>query len=1006
MVNTFQVTAILEDLPVKVECIHTAKKKVYLGASSGALLVYGISTDESETKLVPQLTLTEFKKSFSRRPIEQLCVSPQLNSLLCLTDGCVNQYDLQTLTLRSTMAAPRGAHIFDVTHEMDDSVPIAVPTTVVRVAIGVKKRVWILTFRDGELAQSKDFPVTEKARCLTFRNPYTLCIGLAKEFLQMDIMSGECTDLLSSLLPPPSSSPKVGSGDNPGYRGSPHTPGSSDPQSTRVTPTTSTGGAIGSAALDAFSTALTLGGAVTMMGGITGGGSSRPTGTLCFPLGDASEGRMLTNKEAVSLVLGGGGRGDTQSIRWTGIPEEMIHVSPHLIATLPRGSGVEVRSLGTGNLMESLNLPHARFLSNCPEAPYAFAAGPENVWLLYPVPILRQVEDLMIEKEFDEAISLIHQSMDQIDEEYQDGPDGGRRKEAEVKKAFAHHLFQIGAFDKAISLFQSLNTDPAEVISLLPPEISGSLHGEGPGSPMQAKDLQEALGALIRFLTDRRRWIGRLLRQVSKDSDISPPSSIDPHLGPPTTSPSCGASPKSHDAASLTSGSYVTSGADDGPCPYTHAQLLSLAEHVDTALLRAYLMSNEALVGPLLRVANHCRVEESAKLLSDRGRYRELVDLYYGKGHHRKALQLLARLGSSQDAGPLQGVGPSIMYFQRLKSNQVDLILEFSTWILREDPESGLSIFLDDYGPVESFPRMRVVEHLEQFPPVMGIRYLEHVIRDLRDVNPECHTRLPCLYIRWIEQEMARQAGGGSDKDYNPTEMEKVDVDTLRKTLIAFLTQSLLFKPARVLSQLPSEGFEEERAIVLGRLKRFEQAVYIYVHRIKDLEKAESFCLGYATTEGNSIFLTLLKVLLKPPMSADKEEGLEDLMTPALDILNRYGAFIDSREAMKLLPKDTKIREMYPSLEKYLRASQGQGRENQIVLSLEKTRHFNTREEMAMAQARRVQITEERTCPQCFKRIGTSVFAVMPDGKVVHYSCRDRMLQALKDPLVHVESTG
>lgn len=36
-----------------------------------------------------------------------------------------------------------------------------------------------------------------------------------------------------------------------------------------------------------------------------------------------------------------------------------------------------------------------------------------------------------------------------------------------------------------------------------------------------------------------------------------------------------------------------------------------------------------------------------------------------------------------------------------------------------------------------------------------------------------------------------------------------------------------------------SLGFEEERAIVLGRLKRFEQAIYIYVHRIKDLEKAE-----------------------------------------------------------------------------------------------------------------------------------------------------------------------
>lgn len=146
----------------------------------------------------------------------------------------------------------------------------------------------------------------------------------------MDVLTGECTDLLSSLLPSsssPSGSPEPGSG--LGLRGSPNVSGTPDPQSTRVTPTTSsTGGAIGSAALDAFSSALSLGGAVTMMGGITGGGGGRATGTLCFPLSGESEGRMLTNKEAVSLILGSGsgsgsGQGDTKSIRWSGTPEEI-----------------------------------------------------------------------------------------------------------------------------------------------------------------------------------------------------------------------------------------------------------------------------------------------------------------------------------------------------------------------------------------------------------------------------------------------------------------------------------------------------------------------------------------------------------------------------------------------------------------------------------------------------------------------------------------------------------
>jgi hypothetical protein len=37
---------------------------------------------------------------------------------------------------------------------------------------------------------------------------------------------------------------------------------------------------------------------------------------------------------------------------------------------------------------------------------------------------------------------------------------------------------------------------------------------------------------------------------------------------------------------------------------------------VDTLLLRVYLIINEALVGPLLRVSNHCLIEEAERLLA------------------------------------------------------------------------------------------------------------------------------------------------------------------------------------------------------------------------------------------------------------------------------------------------------------------------------------------------------------------------------------------------------
>ena len=49
--------------------------------------------------------------------------------------------------------------------------------------------------------------------------------------------------------------------------------------------------------------------------------------------------------------------------------------------------------------------------------------------------------------------------------------------------------------------------------------------------------------------------------------------------------------------------------------------LHELSEIIDTTLLKCYLKTNPALVGPLLRVQNDCEVEESEGLLKENERY-------------------------------------------------------------------------------------------------------------------------------------------------------------------------------------------------------------------------------------------------------------------------------------------------------------------------------------------------------------------------------------------------
>jgi hypothetical protein len=47
------------------------------------------------------------------------------------------------------------------------------------------------------------------------------------------------------------------------------------------------------------------------------------------------------------------------------------------------------------------------------------------------------------------------------------------------------------------------------------------------------------------------------------------------------------------------------------------------------------------------------------------------------------------RLGADEN-GPLGGCEPTIQYLQKLGADYLDLIWEFSTWVLEKYPERGL----------------------------------------------------------------------------------------------------------------------------------------------------------------------------------------------------------------------------------------------------------------------------------------------------------------------------
>lgn len=132
------------------------------------------------------------------------------------------------------------------------------------------------------------------------------------------------------------------------------------------------------------------------------------------------------------------------------------------------------------------------------------------------------------------------------------------------------------------------------------------------------------------------------------------------------------------------------------------------------------------MVAPLLRL-NHCHPGETEEMLKKHHKYSELIIMYQTRGNHRKALQLLRKQSQDPDS-PLIGFERTLQYLQHLGHEYIDLIFEFGSWILEQQLEEGLKIFIEDIQEVEQLPRSKVLDFLLKNHKILVIPYLVSLI--------------------------------------------------------------------------------------------------------------------------------------------------------------------------------------------------------------------------------------------------------------------------------------
>ncbi|XP_061651519.1 vam6/Vps39-like protein isoform X2 [Phyllopteryx taeniolatus] len=679
-----------------------------------------------------------------------------------------------------------------------------------------------------------------------------------------------------------------------------------------------------------------------------------PTGKQLEPLvTPLADGKVAVGQDDLTVVLNEEGICTQKcALNWTDIPIAMEHQPPYIIAVLPRY--VEIRTLEPRLLVQSVELQRPRFITSAgPNVVYV--ASNHFVWRLVPVSIATQIRQLLEDKQFELALQLA----------MKDDSDGDKKQQIHhIQNLYAFNLFCQKRFDDSMQVFAKLGTDPTHVIGLypdlLPSDYRRQLHYPNPLPALSGAELEKAHLALIDYLTQKR---SHLVKQLN-DSD------------PSTTSP-------------LMEGT---------PTIKSRKKLLQI---IDTTLLKCYLHTNVALVSPLLRLENnHCHIEESEYILKKAHKYSELIILYEKKGLHQKALQVLLDQSTKANS-PLKGHERTVQYLQRLGVENLGMIFEFAPWVLKMCPEDGLKIFTEDLTEVETLPRDKVLNFLKEGFKELAIPYLEHIIYVWDDKGPEFHNTLIQLYLERVQSLMKQYLISLPEGVVAVAAgTEKGELGEFRNKLLSFLDISSSYEPARLISDFPFDGLLEERALLLGRMGKHEQALFIYVHILKDTRMAEEYCHSHYSSSvetDKDVYLSLLRMYLSPPdahclgpIKMELSEPQANLQA-ALQVLELHHSKLNTTKAINLLPANTQIREIRVFLESVLEEKAQRKRCNQVLKSLLQAEFLRVQEERIFHQQVKCVITEEKTCRVCKKKIGNSAFARYSNGVVVHYfCCKDR----------------
>lgn len=429
-----------------------------------------------------------------------------------------------------------------------------------------------------------------------------------------------------------------------------------------------------------------------------------------------------------------------------------------------------------------------------------------------------------------------------------------------------------------------------------------------------------------------------------------------------------------------------------------------------------------------------------------------LLELYKCKSLHRQALELLHKLvdeSRSSQSEITQRFKPEdiVEYLKPLCETDPILVLEFSMLVLESCPSQTIELFLSGNIPADM-----VNSYLKQHSPNMQARYLELMLAmNENAISGNLQNEMVNIYLSdvldWHADLNAQQ--NWDEKTHTPTRKKLLSAlegisGYNPEALLKRLPQDALYEERAILLGKMNQH-ELALSLYVHKLHVPELALS-YCDRVYESKHQPSL------KNSSNIYLLLMQIYLNPrKTTASFEMRLTNLLSPqntaisrgsapsvkskggrgskkiaeiegaedtkvslsstdssksdgdvdefneggstimldeVLDLLSRRWDRINGAQALKLLPRETKLQDLQSFLGPLLRKSSEMYRNCSVIKSLRQSENLQVKDELYCQRKAVVKVTSDSMCSLCRKKIGTSVFAVYPNGStLVHFVC-------------------